>query len=90
MFAEVKAVEEAICARKILITKTIEGELERVNKEFFVSNYGQRYGVPLKEMLTTIVGQEGVERKLGSLSKQRKKLQEKMEKAKTFAYSSKP
>ena len=67
----------------------MDGELKRLNRECFLNNYEGRFAINFKQVLSTIVGTEVVERKLGYLNKQRKKLTEKIVKGKTFAFSNK-
>ena len=43
----------------------------------------------MQDVLSTIIGVDGVERKMGNLIKQRKKLLENIEITKTFVFSSK-
>ena len=44
-YNEVKALEDAIRQRRQILEKTKECELERINKEFYLNNYEQRYNV---------------------------------------------
>ena len=61
--------------------------MRRLNRECFMNNYEHRFQVTLKEVLSTIVGTELVDRRMGDLNKQRKDLIDNLEKAKTFAFS---
>jgi hypothetical protein len=45
-----KVIEDTIAQLKQLIQQTQQGELERINKEFFVSNYEERYRISFKDV----------------------------------------
>lgn len=87
VFNEVKAIEEAIKQRRSILEDTIQGELERINKECYLNNYEARHDTTMKDIISTIVGINGVDRKMGRLLKLRKKLLEELETTKTFSFA---
>ena len=55
-----------------------------MNREFYLNHYEDRFHTSLKTVLSCIVGVEVMERKMGNLNNQRKKILEEIDKTKTY------
>jgi hypothetical protein len=51
-----------------MLSKTIDGEITRINRECFLNNYEEHHHVHIKDLLSAIVGVENVDRKMTNLS----------------------
>lgn len=86
-FNEVLAVDNAKQEIKRIIQQTQEVEIKRLTRECFLNNYERRYRVSMKQLLSTIVGKETIERYMALIEKDRKELAEELARSKTFKFT---
>ena len=86
-FNEVLAVDNAKQEIKRVIQQTQEAEIRRLTRECFLNNYERRYRITMKQLLSTIVGKETIERYMALIEKERKELSDELARAKTFSFT---
>jgi hypothetical protein len=85
-YIEVNKIDELIQHHRTLVEHTREAEIRRLNKECFLNKYEAKYNVSMKELLSAIVGEEYVHRKMGVLNDQKKAFTEKLAQTKTYNF----
>lgn len=85
--AEQAKIERHIKDLRSLVELTQKAEMQRLMQECLLNRYEMRYKCQMKTLLSAIVGTDTVDRHMASISKDQKKLLEKLAQTKTYHFN---
>jgi hypothetical protein len=85
--AEQAKTEKYIKDLRSLVEVTQKAEMQRLMQDCLLNKYEMRYKCQMKTLLSAIVGTDTVDRHMASISKDQKKLLEKLAQTKTYHFN---